>query len=191
MQPLVFLDTETTGLHADRQPWEIAMLRRDDAGESRIVLYIDLADLDLDAAEPAGLRISRFSSRHPQVVYGPIHLPSVHREQEAAEIVREWTMDATIVGVVPSFDTQCLCAMLARHQLTPGWSPKLVDVISLAARYVLDYGRTPERDSTQLSRQCGVRPPGAGLRHTALGDARWAMRWYDQLSTRLMSRLTQ
>lgn len=191
MKPLVFLDTETTGLHAGRQPWEIAMLRRDDAGESRTVLYIDLADLDLESAEPAGLRISRFSSRHPQIVYGPIHLPSVHREREAAEIVRAWTMDATIVGVVPSFDTHCLREMLARHQLMPGWDPKLVDVIALAARHVLDYGHTPERVSTQLSRQCGVRPPGAGCRHTALGDARWAMRWYDQLSARLVSRLAK
>lgn len=121
MKPLVFLDTETTGLHADRQPWEIAMLRRDDAGESRTVLYIDLADLDLDGAEPAGLRVSRFSSRHPQIVYGPIDLPAVHREREAAEIIRDWTMNATIVGVVPSFDTHCLRAMLARHQLMPGW----------------------------------------------------------------------
>ncbi len=191
MKPLVFLDTETTGLHADRQPWEIAMLRRDDAGESRTVLYIDLADLDLDGAEPAGLRVSRFSSRHPQIVYGPIDLPAVHREREAAEIVRDWTMDATIVGVVPSFDTHCLRAMLARHQLMPGWDPKLVDIVALAATHVLDYGRIPERDSTQLSRQCGVRPPGTACRHTALGDARWAMRWYDQLSTRLVSRLAK
>lgn len=61
MRPLVFLDTETTGLHTDRQPWEIALIRRDDTGDTRTVLYVDLADLDLDAAEPAGLRVSRFS----------------------------------------------------------------------------------------------------------------------------------
>lgn len=60
MRPLVFLDTETTGLHTDRQPWEIALIRRDDTGDTRTVLYVDLADLDLDAAEPAGLRVSRF-----------------------------------------------------------------------------------------------------------------------------------
>ncbi|GJJ17509.1 hypothetical protein [Mycolicibacterium mageritense] len=191
MRPLVFLDTETTGLHTDRQPWEIALIRRDDTGDTRTVLYIDLADLDLDAAEPAGLRVSRFSSRHPQVVYGSIHLPSVYRERDAAAIVREWTSGATIVGVVPSFDTFCLTRMLARHRLTPQWCPDVIDVVPMAARIIRKYGRTPETDCARLSQQCGVRPPGAGHRHTALGDARWAMRWYDNLDARLVNQVSR
>ncbi|MCV7286651.1 hypothetical protein H7J87_15080 [Mycolicibacterium wolinskyi] len=191
MRPLVFLDTETTGLHRDRQPWEIALIRRDDAGDTRIVLYIDVADLDLAAAEPAGLRISRFSSRHPQVVYGSIHLPSVYRERDAAAIVREWTLDATIVGVVPSFDTYCLTTMLARHHLSPAWCPDVVDVVPMAARIIRRCGRIPETDHVRLSQQCGVRPPGASHRHTALGDARWAMRWYDNLDARLVNEVAR
>jgi hypothetical protein len=36
-------------------------------------------------------------------------------------------------------------------------------------------------DSDALSRLCGVDPPGEVERHTALGDARWAMRLYDAI----------
>lgn len=39
----------------------------------------------------------------------------------------------------------------------------------------------PPWRSDDLSRACGVEPPSDEDRHTALGDARWAMRWYDVL----------
>jgi hypothetical protein len=35
--------------------------------------------------------------------------------------------------------------------------------------------------SEALSLACGVRPPSPADRHTAIGDARWAMRWFDAL----------
>lgn len=124
-------------------------------------------------------------------MYGSIRLPSVYRERDAAVIVREWTSGATIVGVVPSFDTFCLTRMLARHRLTPQWCPDVIDVVPMAARIIRKYGRTPETDCARLSQQCGVRPPGAGHRHTALGDARWAMRWYDNLDARLVNQVSR
>jgi hypothetical protein len=52
---LVFLDTETTGLHCDRRPWEIAIIRRDRDGPSRLLLCVDIEDLDLPTADPIGL----------------------------------------------------------------------------------------------------------------------------------------
>lgn len=36
--------------------------------------------------------------------------------------------------------------------------------------------------SDELSRACGVEPPPPADRHTALGDARWVMRWYDTIT---------
>jgi hypothetical protein len=45
-------------------------------------------------------------------------------------------------------------------------------------------GRTPigpPWKSDELSRACGVEPPG-GDRHTALADAKWALRWYDAIT---------
>jgi uncharacterized membrane-anchored protein len=56
-----------------------------------------------------------------------------------------------------------------------------VDVVTLAAEAIRAAGRQPESDFAGLSRQCGVKPPTAAQRHTALGDARRAMRWYDRL----------
>lgn len=40
---------------------------------------------------------------------------------------------------------------------------------------------TPPWPSDELSRLCGVEPSGEHERHTALGDARWAMRRYDAI----------
>lgn len=41
---------------------------------------------------------------------------------------------------------------------------------------------TPPWRSDDLARAGGVEPPSEEDRHTALGDARWAMRWYDTLT---------
>ncbi len=179
---LVFLDTETTGLHRDRRPWEIALIRRDGNEQTKLHLCVDLEDLNLASAEPAGLSISGFHRRHPQARQRPLHIPRVYPAAQAAEMVDQWTADATVVGVVPRFDTECLADMLDRQGLTPRWHPTLVDVVPLAVAAVRNTGRDPEPDFGGLSRQCGVKPPGAAARHTALGDARWAMRWYDKLT---------
>lgn len=40
----------------------------------------------------------------------------------------------------------------------------------------------PPWKSDELAAACGVEPPTDEERHTALGDARWAMRWYDTLT---------
>lgn len=36
--------------------------------------------------------------------------------------------------------------------------------------------------SDDLSRAVGVKPPGPDERHTAMGDAQWALRWYDAIT---------
>jgi hypothetical protein len=182
-----FLDTETTGLHRRRRPWEIAVIRRTlDDGEvidqTRLHVCVDVADLDLAAADPAGLTISGFHRRHPQIRERRAHFPRVLTADAIAAVVDEWTADATIVGVRPRFDTECLTDLLARHGRTPHWIDEPGDVVDLAQAAVRDLGLDPESDHDSLSRQCGVKPPGAEARHTALGDARWAMRWYDALS---------
>lgn len=182
MGPLVFLDTETTGLHRDRRPWEIAIIRRDGDAHSRLLLCVDIDDLDLAHADPAGLTISGFHKRHPQVRHRSRHYPRVYPAREAAALVRQWTAGATVVGVVPTFDTECLAAMLARHGVEPGWRPGPVDVIALARATVERLGRQPDPDYVTLSLQCGVKPPTHTQQHTALADARWAMRWYDALT---------
>ncbi len=158
------------------------MIRRTANEQIRLVLCVDLVDLDLECAQPAGLAISGFHKRHPQARQRPPHMPRVYRAEEAARLVDEWTAGATIVGVMPQFDTECLAPMFERHNRTPRWRAEVVDVVPLGIAAVRARGRKPALDTDALSRQCRVRPPRGGQRHTALGDARWAMRWYDALS---------
>lgn len=193
--PLVFLDTETTGLHADRRAWEIAMIRRDDGLGDRSVL-IQVSDVDLAGAELIGLRIGRFHERHEQYVDGWNRSKAdrgeslrVLPEAEAARLVEQWTRGAHIVGAVPNFDTETLAAMLRRHRLCPAWHYHLIDVETLALGWLHAWDRQPEGfdasslpwKSDEISRACGVEPPTEEERHTAMGDAQWAMRLYDQI----------
>jgi DNA polymerase III epsilon subunit-like protein len=185
----VFLDTETTGLHRTRRPWEVALIRRTlsnglVAEQTRLHVCVDIADLDLASADPVGLNISGFHRRHPQIRERRAHFPRVLRADAVAAVVDEWTTDATIVGVRPRFDTECLAALFGRHRRTPHWQDDPVDVVELAVAAIRNLGLDPERDHDTLSRQCGVKPPSGSARHTALGDARWAMRWFDSLAKR-------
>ncbi|MGW0043452.1 hypothetical protein [Rhodococcus sp. NPDC003348] len=197
-RPIVFLDTETTGLHHDRRPWEIAMIRRDTNG-IEIEQLIQVIDIDLTTAELKGLQIGGFFERY--VGHNPIGADSnieIVTEKEAAELVYITTAGAIIVGAVPNFDTEVLAAMLRRHKLCPAWHYQLVDVETLAAGWIAGREReatalgfplrledrkvAPPWRSDDLSRACGVNPPSDVDRHTALGDARWVKRWYDRLN---------
>ena len=181
---MVFLDTETTGVHRERRAWEIAMIRREDDVEYTLTIYVSQDDLDLDHADPVGLAIGRFQQRHPGIAGNPRCGSDeiLCSEAQAARIVAQWTARATIFGVVPHFDTECLAAMLHRHGHTPSWRYWLVDVSVVAHGYLLGRGMTPARTSEALSAQCGVEPPSGDHRHTALGDAAWARRWLDRMS---------
>ncbi len=117
---LVFLDTETTGVHRERSAG-IAIIRRTPVDQTRLLICVDVEDLDLASANPAGLRISGFHKRHPQARDRPLHIPRVYRAGEAAALVDGWTAGATVIGVVPEFDTECLASMLGRHAITPRW----------------------------------------------------------------------
>lgn len=181
-RPMVFLDTETTGLHDDRRAWEIAMIRRQNTASTAVTIFVDIRDIALDEADPAGLAVGRFHQRHPgmgaALPEGALHL----RECDAARLVEEFTADAQIFGINPMFDTDCLQAALARHGRTPRWWRSPVDVAVLARGFVLGQGTngSPQRGTEQLAAQCGVQAP-VDTRHTAMGDALFSMHWYDAM----------
>ncbi|MFF1531468.1 hypothetical protein [Cellulomonas sp. NPDC058312] len=215
--PIVFLDTETTGLHADRRPWEIAMIRREHGQEDRSIT-IQISDVDLSTAELIGLNIGRFYERHHQYVMPDVARPQDFRavyEPAAAGYVEAWTRGAHIVGLVPNFDTECLAAMLRRHNLSPAWHYHLIDVETMTVGWLAQARRSEEIflhnatpdlrehrgtgfvdrytaamqlpwSSEAMSRWCDVEPPTEEERHTAMGDARWAQRWYDALTGNLL-----
>lgn len=190
MTPLCFIDTETTGVHPDRRVWEVAIIRRDDVGLRELVLQVD--DVDLSGADPFGLKIGGFYERHCDYG-GKGDSTRAIPEAGVARYVEEWTRGAHLVGAVPNFDADCLDKMLRRHKLIPAWHYHLVDVEAMAVGWLAakvaagevfaEEVFTPPWKSDDLSRDCGVKPPTDDERHTALGDARWAMRWYDAMTS--------
>lgn len=204
--PLVFLDTETDGIHPGRRVWEVAMIRRDYDGDSVKQMETHFfVGLDLRDSDPFGLRVGGFWDRHPagRKISGKHAAPSdfvnVLPRHEAAKEIMRWTFGAHIVGAVPSFDTETLAKMLRAEGYMPSWHHHLIDVETMALgwllgrsngrQHVIGYdGRTitlaPPWKSDDLSRACGVTPPEGDDRHTALGDARWVMAWYDAMRPR-------
>src|SRR4051812_48622816 len=65
--PICFIDTETDGVHPGRNPWEIAIIRRE-PGEPTAAARVwrTFVDIDLsDTPDGFGLGIGGFDDRHP------------------------------------------------------------------------------------------------------------------------------
>ncbi len=178
------------------------MIRRDDAGEREISFYVEI---DLSTADPFGLRVGRFYDRHPLglVLSGRDENvwdsdADIYSETRAALTVAKWTHGAHVIGMVPNFDTEVLANLLRAEHLTPAWHYHLQDVEGLAVGFLRGLASDELSDasfrekvravtalpweSDDISRACGVEPPGDDERHTALGDARWAMRLFDRIT---------
>ncbi|WP_280381016.1 hypothetical protein [Nocardia wallacei] len=147
--PIVFLDTETDGVHPGRKVWEVAMIRRDDKGERETQFFVDI---DLKTADPFGLKVGRFYERHPmgRRLSGlddvdPFGGDSSCLESWAAFEVARWTHGAHIVGMVPNFDTEVLANLLRSEHLTPAWHYHLIDVENLAVGWL--YRQADARDA--------------------------------------------
>lgn len=192
--PLAFIDTETDGVHPDRRVWEVAIIRRDEAGERERHFFVAT---DLRTADPFGLQVGRFYERHPMgiALTDPDRSRTVKVDAEfgtgvvlteklAAFEVARWTHGAHLVGAVPNFDADCLDKMLRRHGLIPAWHYHLIDVEAMAVGWLRARGGkfNPPWKSDELSTCMGIEPPSESERHTAMGDARWAMRWYDAMT---------
>ncbi|GAB3622566.1 hypothetical protein GCM10027418_06480 [Mariniluteicoccus endophyticus] len=200
---LLFLDTETTSLTNTREPWEIAMIRRDpDGTETTRHLFVDA---DLTNADPASLDIGGYYRRHPigrwlaapttkrnRPDFGivPVHPDRpdspqarfVTRAAAAAEVAR-MTHNSVPVGVRPAFDLATLDALLARHRLIPQWH-RPIDVRDLAVGYLaargqLDNINPADSNTTDIVSACGLTTWAD--KHTALGDALLARTLYDTL----------
>jgi hypothetical protein len=176
--PIVFLDTETTGLALDDEVWDFAAVRR----------------------EPDG---SLFSM-HTYVRHDPAkaaRLPESFRDDHGARFDAARAMSPAdfagwvrplfegrphLVGAVPDFDVRHLRRLLGTNGYDDPWHYHLIDVETLAVGFLagrayLTGERTPALpwDSDELSRALGVEPPGDGVRHTAMGDVTWSMQMFD------------
>lgn len=193
--PLCFIDTETTGLHHERRPWDVAVIRREPDGTS--VEWQAFLDVDLSKADPFALQIGHFYERHPLGRWlsgrgGDLNRPwawrvndasrclLMEREDAALQFARI-THGAHIVGAVPNFDTSTMGDLARNNELLNAHHYHLIDVETLAVGFLAGRGEpiAPPWSSDDLSAALGVTPPGDVERHTALGDARWAQRLYD------------
>lgn len=163
-RPLVFLDTETTSLRPDREPWEIALIRREPDGCT--FEHHWFLNVSLNRADPESLKIGGYFKRHPRGESSP--------RLEVIKEIANLTAGATIVGACPWFDTETLETMMRKHGFLPGWHHRLVCVESIVSG---SYGRRVEGLQTCLD-LIGITNDAP---HTAMGDARAAKEIYDRL----------
>lgn len=194
--PIVAIDTETTGLdRRTREIWEIGMVGRDAWGR-RWSWAATIEDVWISNADSEALEIGRFYERHPK--FGGRTNNLVIPERSAASEVAVMIEGAHLIGAVPSFEDTGLFKLLDRYNLIPStgrtpWHYHLIDVEALAVGYfngflaaqreenpVNTMGEPlfPPWNSEDLSRAVGVDPMRFD-RHTALGDAKWALAIYD------------
>jgi hypothetical protein len=173
--PVVFVDTETTGLDPYlHEIWEVGLIRGD--REYRWFLPVDLG-----RADPYSLKIGGYHARHPDGDDGPLAVGDrITPVREFARAFAGYTRGMHLVGAVVSFDEERLRRLLRANGATPDWHYHLIDVEALATGYVAAAGAAlplPWK-SDDLSRELGIEITEDD-RHTALGDARWAKRIYD------------
>lgn len=203
--PLAFIDTETTGLDPRRRRiWELAVILADHHAESRTLTvtsrWCEFVHVDRQAmarAEPNALRLTGYHQR--------IAGQRIVAADAAAAYVAEATAGRHLVGAVPSFDERSLDDMLRAHGHCGAWHYHLIDVLALAAGWLAgaadameDCSATVTRDAAAYvaeaiaQQRTAAAPPwrsddltaelGVTItrddRHTAMGDADWAMRTY-------------
>lgn len=206
---LVFVDTETTGLDPDRhEVWEVATITRSpDGSQAERVwqLPVDLSKADPAALRIGRFHERRWGpARDPHSLYA--NQEGEKQRDEAVLAKERYVVDpfdmerwaaffsalippgAHLVGAVVSFDEERLRRLLRRNGQCPMWHYHIIDVEALAVGWLrgrldadderLALARPPWM-SDDLSRHVVGVEPDAFDKHTALGDARWAMAVYD------------
>lgn len=184
---LCFVDTETTGLHQDKQLWEVAIIRRawkdtgPNVGVYEETRYEAFVPVDLSNADLFGLNVGRFYERHPLGRQlsgkGPMDKTQVQGPRHVAETIARFTHGARFIGAAPSFDAEVLGDFLRKHGLLPTWHHRLVDTHDLLTGYILGKGWVDPSRILEMSKDDKVemlrlKPhTDPKLVHTAMGDA--------------------
>lgn len=190
-QPIVILDTETTASPDNRKAraWEVAALHfvpgnypvtpegfteLAEVGESALLLYTQLCDLDMGHADGIALAMNGFYERHPQMVDDEVGSSTVDSELEVLEIIESFTRGATLAGSNPWFDMDVLGRRMRAVGIKPSWHYHPLDVPTLAQGWLR--GRVGVHEiptkSDEISRKLSVDPDAFG-RHSAVGDVLW------------------
>jgi DNA polymerase III epsilon subunit-like protein len=207
-RPIVFIDTETTGLdprHHDA--WEVAViLRRPGFIDTEHLFQIRTS---LATADPKALQINRHAERFlvPDGEFA-VRLPTATAPGPATLTEADLMHDlmalldgATLVGSNPAFDDRFLTKLFNEAGLPTRWHYRTVDIATLAVGHLYGQAYTLTKQncdaeyyeradalladgwkSYELSRLMGIEPPKPDQAHTALGDARWARDVYDAIT---------
>jgi DNA polymerase III alpha subunit (gram-positive type) len=175
MSALVFMDTETTGLSLTDDIWEFAGIRREEDGTEKTLHLFIRHNMFKCKRLPDSFKADHLARY--------VHMDAVLPRTAAAQI-REFMGDkAHIVGAVPNFDTERIALLLSDFDMRPDWHYHLIDVENLAVGFLARAGTKVSLpwDSDELSTKLGIEPPN-DARHTAMGDAQWAMAIYDRVT---------
>jgi len=190
-KPLVFMDTETTGLDADvHEIIEIAII----AADGEVLLHTKIKPEHLERASPKALEINGYNEEDWK--YAPTF------EEVASKIFAHLSGEVVIAGQVVDFDLRFVNASLKRYYSKLGMEPKQiedtmraisyhkVDTSTMAFEHLSPLGAT----SMSLWATCkalGIKNPKA---HTALADIETTrqvyyrllrMTWWGRLKLRL------
>lgn len=194
MTDIVFMDTETLGLHPDAPIWEFAAIRRTEAGEeTQYHFFIDHYPLPWYDSLPEQFQQDYRDRYRPSEALTRWH---------AAEKIIKATRGAHVVGAVPSFDTVRLSKLLNQTGalLPPGaddpWHYHLVDIENVIVGYLMGIGKqmvnhgdldeldmdliAPPWSSDTLSLAVDI-DPADYARHTAMGDVLWVRAQWDSV----------
>lgn len=179
--PIVFCDTETTGVNVFYDDiWEIAAIRRDENGDTEHHLFVEHDHKKLDGLP------ERYRADHDQRFD-----PSLARtaEQVAAWAERVFAGTAVLFGANAAFDAYLLERLIrstGRAETPFHYRPLDIEAFSAGRETAIRNIQIPWR-SDDLAEQSGLqmRNDTGGPRyhrHTALDDARWVRDWYDHLT---------
>lgn len=191
---IVFVDTETTGLHPhDHEIWEVAAIRYDPIIREVLEVGIWQLGIDIRKADPVALDMNGFHTR--RWVRSQFTSTAVFARQFA-----DFCEGAHLCGAVPSFDDKRLERLMLAERVTPTWHYHIIDVEALAIGYL--NGRHAGQQgwtlaelhpvatsipwsSSQLNEALGLNIPDE-WKHTAEGDARWALAIWETCVPRII-----
>lgn len=186
--PVVFVDTETTGLDlVDDEIWEFAALRRNPDG-TKEQLAIQIKHSQYKAVSlPDKFRQDYAARYNPDTAWDPAHAAALIATMLSPELDAEGAIIGPrpmIIGAVPSFDMPRIDLFLRKHLPLPvaQWHYHIVDIETLIVGYLFGCGVETAHpwDSNRLSVMVGVDPDDFE-RHTAWGDVMWCAAQYDSL----------
>lgn len=175
-RPLVFVDTETTGLDITlHHVFEVAFV--DEDAETPTTVWVPHT---LRHAEPAALAVNRYGERVPEVyrrqAAAPLQRPGFGGDPGAARTVSDALRGKTIVGANPGFDIRFIQKFLGDEP----WHHRPIDV-ETQAMAVFNWSRPRSLSATvEACQEQGYDIPEND--HSAAGDTLTARAVYRALA---------